>query len=131
MGARSETSPSMAKAIQRRAEAIKLRIAGATFEQIADKVGFNDKSAARKSVMAALRHLQSEIEYTTEEYRTLELVRIDELYLTSYRLAKSGDLQAMDRCIKLMELRAKYLGLFTQPETPPGAITINVVHDQK
>jgi hypothetical protein len=45
------------------------------------------------------------------EVRTLELDRLDALWLSQYDKAKKGDVSALDRCLKIMDRRAKYLGL--------------------
>jgi hypothetical protein len=44
--------------------------------------------------------------------RDLELQRLDDLYLIAYRAIIDGnDLAGIDRCLRIMERRAKLLGL--------------------
>jgi hypothetical protein len=44
--------------------------------------------------------------------RDLELHRLDELYLIAYRAISDGnDLAGIDRCLRIMERRAKLLGI--------------------
>ena len=46
------------------------------------------------------------------QVRDLELRRLDELCLSAYRAISDGnDLAGIDRCLRIMERRAKLLGL--------------------
>lgn len=45
------------------------------------------------------------------DLRELEAVRLDKLTFIAYRQAAAGDLAAMDRVLRIMERRAKLLGL--------------------
>jgi hypothetical protein len=71
----SATSPRRLKAKDKQLQALTLRKAGATYEQIAEAVGYRDKSGARKAVEAALRETLRE---PAEEVRELERMRLDE-----------------------------------------------------
>ena len=55
-------SPGLARARQREPEAVKLYQAGFTFEEIAEKVGYSDRSGARKAVHRALERDVPEVE---------------------------------------------------------------------
>jgi hypothetical protein len=43
--------------------------------------------------------------------RDLELQRLDALYLVAYAEVEDGNIPAIDRCLRIMERRAKLLGL--------------------
>jgi hypothetical protein len=43
--------------------------------------------------------------------RDLELQRLDALYLKAWEAVEEGDLPSIDRCLRIMERRAKLLGL--------------------
>ncbi|MFJ3219693.1 hypothetical protein ACIPLC_27730 [Kitasatospora sp. NPDC086801] len=78
--------------VQRRADAVELRLAGA------------DPLTVGRKLAAA----QADI----EELRALEGARLDRLYLVAYRRAvRDGELQAIDRALRIMERRARLLGL--------------------
>ena len=49
--------------------------------------------------------------------RTLELERLDKLWFAMYRQATQGNQGAVDRCIRIMERRAKLLGLDAPTKT--------------
>lgn len=104
------SSPRRVAAQVRVADAIALRIGGASFNQIATQCGYKDGKAAWEAVMENVRRMVRE---PTAELVTLELARLDGMFLTAYPLARNGSLTAIDRCIKIMERRARLLGLDT------------------
>ena len=110
MDPNSPTRPKMTVSAERRVQALELRKAGYTFPQIAAALEISTQ-AAYKHVVKALEVIHNEISEKTEELRTLEVERIDTLYMVMYKKAEKGDYNAVDRCIKLMERRAKLLGL--------------------
>lgn len=95
-------------ALDKQVQALELRKAGVRYSDIAEKLGYKSASGAFAAVRSALIKTLRE---PADELRTLELERLDALWLTYYPMAKRGDRQAMDRCIKIMERRAKLLGL--------------------
>jgi len=106
----SPTAPKMATSAQRRVQALELRKAGYTYEQIGVDLGIST-SMAYKHVVKALRIIHDKTSEATEELRTLEVQRIDRLFEVMYKKAEKGDHNAIDRCLRLMERRAKLLGL--------------------
>jgi len=104
----SKTSPRIIKSRERQALALELRKSGATYQQIADQLGYRSPQSAHKSVTSALKKL---VEEPSEELRKVELERLDGMFLEMYRQAKQGILGAVDRCLRIMERRAKLLGL--------------------
>jgi hypothetical protein len=116
-GDRRQASPDMIDAALRQTEALMLRQAGNTFEQIAAKLGYSDRSGARNAVLAALRENVSE---PNAEMKALELSRLDALHATLWPLARTGELGAVDRVLKVMERRAKILGLDAPPAKAEG-----------
>lgn len=110
MPTESKTSTRRTVARQRELDALELRKAGATYSQIGDQLGITEQGA----YAAVVRSLKRIVEQTSEEaaaVRTLEIERLDRLFLAAYRQAKEGHLGAIDRCVRLMERRAKLLGL--------------------
>jgi hypothetical protein len=85
-----------------------LRIQGNTFEQIASEVGFSGPSGAWQ----AYQRIKSEwIFESIEEARQLELMRLDELQVAVWDRAINGELPAAHCVLKIMDRRAKLLGL--------------------
>ena len=59
---------------EKRAQALELHLAGATYDQIAQKVGYTDRGNAHRAVQRALDDLGT---YTTNDSITTELARLD------------------------------------------------------
>jgi hypothetical protein len=93
---------------QRDARVFELRIQGHTFDQIAGEVGFSGPSGAWQ----AYQRIKSEsIFESIDEARQLELMRLDEMQLAVWDRAINGDLPAAHCVLKIMDRRAKLLGL--------------------
>ena len=93
---------------RRDARVYELRIQGNTFEQIASEVGFSGPSGAWQ----AYQRIKSEwIFESVDEARQLELMRLDELQVAVWDRAINGELPAAHCVLKIMDRRAKLLGL--------------------
>lgn len=94
-------------------EALELRAAGATFDEIAHEQGVN-KSTAKRRVDAAL---DATLREPADELRELEAHRLDRLWTVAYQIVANRDarpgsrLFALDRCLAVSERRSKLLGL--------------------
>lgn len=97
--------------------AVELALAGANLTQIADQLGWAHKSVASRAIHRSLdRHEAPSV----AEYRALENARYDRLQTVLWPKALAGDLQAVDRVLRLFERRAKLNGL-DQPQQFVGA----------
>jgi len=93
---------------QRDARVFELRIQGHTFDQIAGEVGYSGPSGAWQ----AYQRIKSETIFESiDEARQLELMRLDEMQLAVWDRAINGDLPAAHCVLKIMDRRAKLLGL--------------------
>ena len=98
-------------AAERKQRAVELRKLGFTYQKIADQLGVS-VSAAHKMVMTALKELNEKTVEGAEELRRLELERLDEWLLRIAQEIKNGNvLGAIDRGVRIMDRRAKLLGL--------------------
>ena len=93
-----------------RNQAIELRRHGYTLKRIGQVLGVSTQTAANY-VNYCLRELVELTAAATEEYRALELARLDALQAPIWDQAISGNLWAVDRCLAIMERRSKLLGL--------------------
>jgi len=89
-------------------QALELRKAGLTYEAIASRLGYANRSGAFKSVERGLRSILRE---PADDLRTLELERLDTVQVGLWQKARTGDVQSIDRLLRIMERRAKLLGL--------------------
>ena len=103
-----KASPRGLTATERQAEALRLRKAGLTFEDIAQTLGYSDKSSAHKAVLAALRETLRE---PAEEYRELHRTRLEAIYAAYYPKALAGDEKAAAICHRSLADLAELDGL--------------------
>lgn len=96
---------------QRRTEAIRLRLAGTDWQAIADQLGYADRGAACKDVTRALEANLLAQRASGDELREMELMRLDSLQAAAWPKAMQGDVRAIESCLKILDRRAKYLGL--------------------
>jgi hypothetical protein len=116
MPGESKTSKRRLKARERWLAALELRKKGLTFEAIAEELGYAGRQQAYTAVMKALKETLRE---PTEELRSLEAERLDAITDALWEDTKRGDTAVIDRILKIMERRAKLLGLDeTRSETP-------------
>lgn len=103
-----------ATAAEKRKQALDLRRAGWSFEDIAEEVGYTNKGSAYRAVKQAIADITRE---SANELLELELARLDDLMAGAYEAARNGDLFAIDRVLKIIDQRAKFLGLYDrEPE---------------
>lgn len=104
----SNTSEKRLAAAQRKCEALRLRAAGATFQEIADGLGYSSVSGAHKAVVSALRETLQE---PSDELRRLESDRLRAMMAAVWPRVEGGDLHAIDRALRIQERLARLLGL--------------------
>lgn len=120
-----------AKAIiiqQRRKDAFELKIQGFSYREIAivledkykDKLpkGY-DSRTVWKDIDEEFKKIQVGVQAEARIARMIELERLDKMFLVVYDQALGGSLKATDRALKIMERRAKLLGL-----DQPNKITV-------
>ncbi|MER5985738.1 hypothetical protein [Streptomyces sp. NPDC001787] len=68
--------------------------------------------AACKDVREALKERTTELDEHVDELRTMESERLDRLFFVAYKkVIRDGELPAIDRALRIMERRARLLGL--------------------
>jgi hypothetical protein len=66
--------------------------------------------AACKDVREALTQRTTDLDKSVDDLRNVELGRLDKLFFGAYRQAvREGNLGAIDRALRIMERRAKYV----------------------
>lgn len=96
--------------------ALQLRIGGATYEQIGVQLKLST-STAHVLVVEALDELASKTVENAEQLRALELSRLDDM-LAALNTRKDGNSpRAIDTKIRIMERRAKLMGIDAPSET--------------
>ena len=94
--------------LERELKVLNLRLAGATWAEIAQAMGYAGPSSAYYTYQKAAERM---IRPKLEEYRDLELDRLDRLQRGLWAKAVGGDPRAVDSVLRIIDKRAKLLGL--------------------
>ena len=87
---------------------LELRRAGFTFQRIAEEVGYASPSGAHRAFERIMtRHLPQAI----AEHRWQELDRLDRMQVALWPRAMKGDDKAINTIVRLMERRARLVGI--------------------
>lgn len=108
MAKRQTTTPKQLAHLEKERRALDMRRAGKRYDEIAEALGYHDRSGARRLVAAAMGRVQRE---NAEEALGLELDRLDTMHGALWPEALAGDRQTVETLAKLSERRAKLMGL--------------------
>lgn len=111
----SKTGSGRAAATEKKVAALKLRAKGNSRDEIAAELDVHPVTAWRY-IRDAIAELPRE---PAEEVKALELERLDAMQAALWPKALRGNVTAIDRVLKIMERRAKYLGLDEQTSAAP------------
>lgn len=95
-------------AIEQRA--LTLRSRGLDYEEIAEQMRISRPMAA-KAVRRGFARYRQECKEAVDQILHLEMHRLDMLFVSAFQLAAAGNMEATQTCLKIMERRAKFLGL--------------------
>jgi hypothetical protein len=113
-----------AEILARRVRALALRRGGASYREIAGHLGVS-LNTAYEDVQAELCVLDEQRKALAEETRALELARLDDMTKTATTQFRNGSVKAGEVLIRVMERRARLLGLDSPlkvaPTTPDGS----------
>ena len=113
---------------ERKLKALEMRKARASYAQIATALGV-PKSTAWKLVQSALKQTMQE---PSDDVRKLELESLDRLQFALWQQATQGNHGAVDRVLRVMERRAKLLGLDAPSKTEhSGEIDVRSLTDEQ
>jgi DNA-binding CsgD family transcriptional regulator len=121
MAGQSPTSDRMMEAREREVQALELRKQGASYRAIGRHLGIS-QTAAHDAVMRVLARFAAQSEKHTRELRQLEVERLDAAMSVVMPLVRRGDLAAVDRLVRLVDARARLLGLNAPAQVEVGGI---------
>jgi hypothetical protein len=101
-------------ALGRQLQALELRKAGVSYQKIADALGYAHASGAHKAVESALKRT---LQDPADEVRRLEVERLDAALFALWPSVTKGQYKAVEVALRLMERRAKLLGLDAPTKT--------------
>ena len=103
---------------QKRRHVLELRKSGATFDQIAQSLGYADASGARKAMQKAMKDITQE---PAAELKVIQVERYNHMLLTLWSKVQMGDERAIDRALSIMDRLNDLEGLREK-----AGITVNV-----
>lgn len=98
------------KAARRRQAALELRATGMSYRQISEKLGVS-RTQIMDDLRESLAELHREQTLSTEQWRALELERLDKLQNALWDKAVAGHIEAAKQVERLMARRWQLLGL--------------------
>lgn len=110
---------------QRRAQALEMRRAGQDLESIARRFGYATVYACKQDLNRAFTEV---LKTPTEEARALDILRVDRMILSIWGDARDGSVSAIDRVIKLIDMRAKLLGTYAPVQVEQ--VTLDAVEQE-
>lgn len=110
MPRRSATGADAIKTAERMAQVWEMRKTGASYTRIAKALGA-DRSTLRRQVRRHLDKLHAENMESANDVRALDLARLDDANTAIWAQVRQGNHGAIDRLIRIMERRARLLGL--------------------
>ncbi|MEY2655068.1 MAG: Rhodococcus phage Jace [Pseudomonadota bacterium] len=110
MAAANKTSAAKAVTLQRQQASLELRRMGMGYIEIGNRLGIS-KSQAHRLVQAGLADARAQIGAEANDLKSEEISRLDAMLAGLWPDARKGQHGAVDRVLKIMERRAKLLGL--------------------
>lgn len=107
-GTRRPSRRDAALSSERRLRAVEMALAGKSYDQIAETLGYANRSGAWKAVQRALHDREV---LGADELRELELQRLEALHCANWGAALSGDLKAANVVLRAADQRIRLLGL--------------------
>jgi hypothetical protein len=110
MAATNKTSAATTRKLDRQFKALELRRMGKGYVEISSALGIG-KSQAHRLVQAGLQDARAQVDAEANELKAEEISRLDAMLAGLWPDARKGHHSAVDRVLKIMERRARLLGL--------------------
>lgn len=120
--ARAGRTANQLLAQERRRKALELRKGGATYEAIAQAVGYKDPSGARKAVASAMDKITQE---PATELKVLQVERYNHMLLTLWPKVQAGDERSIQTALGVMDRLERIMGIDAS-----SGVTVNVNNNQ-
>jgi orotate phosphoribosyltransferase-like protein len=97
-----------AAVVERLTKAVELVAAGLSYDEVANELGYANRSGEWKAVQASPKAVQAA---TVEEYRVLSLDRLEAQLALVWPAATDGDLKAVAAARRIVDAECRVLGL--------------------
>lgn len=112
----------------RRAQCLALRLAGAKWDEIAERLQYSGKAAACKDFSRALEQARGTIALNVAEMTEVELLRLDRVQAGSWKRALNGDPKSADIVLKVHDRRVRLLDLTGAQKNQDNAVDAWISH---
>lgn len=107
---------------ERAKKVLRLKLSGASYPEIAEVLEIS-MSTAHGDIQRAIRNIPKS---EADQYREEELMKLDRLQRSVWEEALGGDHKAIDRVLKIIDRRAKFLGLDAPQQVQVGASSLDL-----
>jgi hypothetical protein len=121
---KQKTSPVNIAAKKLAEKAVELRAEGMSYPDIARELKYNSRQAAHDAVNRALKEMFRE---PLEAMIQLDMERLDRMWTVHFLNAQAGDVNALSACMRIMERRARLLGL-DAPAKTAATSSVDLTH---
>jgi hypothetical protein len=104
------TSAASARSTMLQEKALQARLRGLSCAAIAAEIGCS-KTQAHRLLVKALAGARATIAAAADEALAVDLLRLDAMWPENFTRAQAGDVAAVHACMRIMERRARLLGL--------------------
>ena len=122
----SKLSPRRVTAVEKQRRAVELRLAGRTWQEIANTVGYRDHSGAVRAVESAL---QRTLQEPSDSYRALTLERLTKVLQVFWPNMLQGDYPAAKMVLQTLTDIRKLMGLDSPVQVEHGGSGIPIQHE--
>ena len=122
----SKLSPRRISAVEKQRRAVELRMAGHTWQTIADTLGYSNHSSAIRAVEAALLRT---LEPVTDSFRALTLERLTKVIQIFWPMMLQGDYSAARTVMQASADIRRLLGLDSPVQVEHGGNGIPIQHE--
>lgn len=122
----SKTSPRRIIAINKQRQALELRMAGRTWQEIADSLQYRGHSGA---IAAVDKALERTLTPPAESYRALTLERLTKILQVFWPMMLQGDYNAARTVIQTIQDIRKLLGLDAPTQVEHGGNGVPIAHE--
>ena len=128
----TQSAKTLAEAAVRRNKALALHLQGASYQQIADAVGYNSRSAAHAAVKAALsdRSAGDDVSVGTAEAYEVEAARVDVVIASLSPAVRTGDPASVNAYLKAIARRTALAGMIAASQPAPVVQEVNSPLDE-